>query len=69
MRFDHLVVLMLENRSFDNLFGYLYDRDEPRHFIPDADRAFRGVSGRTDLVNDDGGDPPREYRVRPPPGR
>jgi phospholipase C len=25
-RFDHLVVLMLENRSFDNLFGYLYER-------------------------------------------
>ncbi|KQR52804.1 hypothetical protein ASF88_15115 [Leifsonia sp. Leaf336] len=23
--FDHLVVLMYENRSFDNLFGYLYD--------------------------------------------
>ena len=22
--FDHLVVLMLENRSFDNLCGYLY---------------------------------------------
>jgi phospholipase C len=22
--FDHVVVLMLENRSFDNLLGYLY---------------------------------------------
>lgn len=22
--FDHLVVLMFENRSFDNIFGYLY---------------------------------------------
>lgn len=25
--FDHLVVLMGENRSFDNLLGYLYDKD------------------------------------------
>lgn len=23
--FNHAVVLMLENRSFDNLLGYLYD--------------------------------------------
>ena len=35
--FDHLVVLMLENRSFDNLCGYLYEHDEPKHFIPDKD--------------------------------
>ena len=26
--FDHIVVLMLENRSFDNLLGYLYENDE-----------------------------------------
>ena len=26
--FDHVVVLMLENRSFDNLLGYLYKPDE-----------------------------------------
>jgi len=25
--FDHLVVLMFENRSFDNIFGYLYGSD------------------------------------------
>lgn len=24
-KFDHVVVLMMENRSFDNLFGHLYD--------------------------------------------
>lgn len=33
--FDHLVVLMYENRSFDNLLGYLYDRGNlpaGRHF-------------------------------------
>lgn len=27
--FDHLVVLMGENRSFDNLLGYLYTPDDP----------------------------------------
>jgi phospholipase C len=31
-RFDHVVVLMFENRSFDNLFGYLYDAGEVPHF-------------------------------------
>ena len=65
--FDPLVVLMLENRSFDNLFGYLYERDKPRHFIPDEDHAYRGVAGRDDLVNYDAGEPPREYRVQKAP--
>ena len=27
--FDHVVVLMLENRSFDNLLGYLYEDGVP----------------------------------------
>ena len=26
--FDHVVVLMLENRSFDNLLGFLYTQEE-----------------------------------------
>lgn len=26
--FDHVVVMMYENRSFDNILGYLYDNDE-----------------------------------------
>jgi phospholipase C len=37
-KFDHLVVLMFENRSFDNLLGYLYRPGE----VP----AFEGVLGR-----------------------
>ena len=65
--FDHLVVLMLENRSFDNLFGYLYESDAPRHFLPEGDPVFRGVAGRDDLANDDGGNPPRRYPVRKAP--
>ena len=26
---EHVVVLMLENRSFDNILGYLYDPGNP----------------------------------------
>ncbi len=37
--FDHVVVLMLENRSFDNLLGYLYTDDE----IP-AGKQFDGLN-------------------------
>jgi phospholipase C len=41
-KFDHLVVIMFENRSFDNVLGYLYR--------PGEARAFEGVLGR-DLNN------------------
>jgi phospholipase C len=27
-KYDHIVVLMLENRSFDNMLGYLYEQNE-----------------------------------------
>jgi phospholipase C len=40
--FDHVVVLMLENRSFDNLLGYLYSQQYP---VP-PDKKFDGVDGR-----------------------
>ncbi|MDL2144749.1 alkaline phosphatase family protein [Flavobacterium tructae] len=36
--FEHIVVLMLENRSFDNLLGYLYENDE----VP-ANKSFDGL--------------------------
>lgn len=34
----HIIYIMLENRSFDNVLGYLYDSDKnvPNHFIPPA---------------------------------
>jgi phospholipase C len=38
-RFDHVVVLMFENRSFDNLLGYLYQPGE----VP----TFEGLAGRS----------------------
>ncbi len=31
-RLDHVVVLMFENRSFDNLLGYLYGSEEMGKF-------------------------------------
>ena len=34
-RFDHLIVVMFENRSFDSVLGYLYD----------AETVFDGVAG------------------------
>ncbi len=37
-RLDHIVVVMFENRSFDNVLGYLYDPGE----VP----SFEGVAGR-----------------------
>jgi phospholipase C len=40
--FDHVVVLMLENRSFDNLLGYLYSQKYP---VPPG-KQFEGVDGK-----------------------
>ena len=49
-RIEHVVVLMLENRSFDNLLGWLYDPANPGPFnqVPPAN--FEGVYGK-DLSN------------------
>ena len=41
-KFDHVVSVMFENRSFDNLLGYLYE--------PGEVESFEGVAGR-DLSN------------------
>jgi phospholipase C len=40
--FDYVVVLMMENRSFDNLLGYLYEPDS----VPQG-ATFEGVAGQT----------------------
>jgi phospholipase C len=45
---DHVVVLMLENQSFDSLLGWLYDaNDKPANNIPAAALGdeFRGLAG------------------------
>ena len=46
-KIDHVVVLMLENRSMDNLLGWLYTKDETSlHFIPPGSPAlFNGLDG------------------------
>lgn len=41
---EHVVVLMLENRSFDSLLGWLYETDQPELFIPPTPGApYRGL--------------------------
>lgn len=42
----HVVILMMENRSFDNMLAWLYENDEPDHFIPGyAERKYYGLAG------------------------
>lgn len=41
-KFDYIVVLMLENRSFDNVLGYLYTPENP----PPYGQTFDGVAGK-----------------------
>jgi phospholipase C len=44
-KFDHLVVLMLENRSFDHMLGRLYSPDNPLPYDkPPRGQSFDGVS-------------------------
>ncbi len=43
---EHVVVLMLENRSFDNVLGWLYDpNNKPPFQTPPRNQTFNGVSG------------------------
>lgn len=48
---EHVVLLMLENRSLDNLLGWLYEAGAPARVVPAGSSAsFDGVAGR-DLFN------------------
>src|SRR5947209_4224385 len=44
---EHIVVLMLENRSFDNLLGWLYDPNNQPPFNQPPPANFEGVSGKS----------------------
>lgn len=49
-KIKHVVVLMMENRSFDNLIGWLYeDSNQPKYFLPkdtpDHLKYYEGLSG------------------------
>ncbi|TWP37149.1 alkaline phosphatase family protein [Leekyejoonella antrihumi] len=48
---EHVVVLMLENRSFDHLLGYLY---ADRNNVSPAGDAFEGLSGQQSCPGSDG---------------
>ncbi|MFV1983961.1 MAG: alkaline phosphatase family protein [Thiohalomonadales bacterium] len=44
-KIDHVIVLMMENRSFDNLLGWLYDdTEQPKHFLPVPDKSFDKIN-------------------------
>jgi len=58
---EHIVVLMLENRSFDHMLGYLYS--ENGNVSPRGD-AFDGLSGR-ESCPDATGNPVSVYRITP----
>src|SRR4051812_45388915 len=45
-KIEHVVVLMLENRSFDNILGYLYSPDNPPPFNKKPPANFEGVYGK-----------------------
>lgn len=45
-KIEHIVVLMLENRSFDNIFGWLYDPANPSPFNKEPPTNFEGLYGR-----------------------
>lgn len=47
-KIDHIVVLMLENRSFDSMLGWLYDpaNSAPFDRVPPG-QTFEGLSGKT----------------------
>jgi phospholipase C len=47
-KIDHLVVLMMENRSFDNMLGWLYDpENSPPYDTVPRGQSFEGLSGRS----------------------
>lgn len=51
-RIKHIVVLMLENRSFDNLLGWLYEKGAPRG--QDFEGLHRGLWNPLDNIDSDG---------------
>ena len=58
---QHVVVLMLENRSFDHMLGYLY-ADE-KNMTPSG-QAFEGLTG-TETNPDAGGQPVTVFQIQP----
>ena len=40
---EHIVYLMLENRSLDHVLGWLYANDNPKNFIPNTNKVYNGL--------------------------
>ena len=46
-KIEHVVLLMLENRSFDSLLGWLYEKGKPAKYVPELkeEHAYEGLQG------------------------
>ncbi len=69
-RIEHVVLLMMENRSFDSLLGWLYEHDDPSHHVPPlrpGERAYEGLQG-LDLAAFENVDATGRIRLRPARG-
>src|SRR3954462_7844385 len=65
---EHVVHLMLENRSFDNLLGWMYQTSAPQHIVGGDTGPFDGlVEGRDKLPYDAVFGGLKEYPIIPLP--
>ncbi|HSK70465.1 MAG TPA: alkaline phosphatase family protein [Pyrinomonadaceae bacterium] len=53
-KIEHIVVLMMENRSFDNVLGWLYDPDNPPPFNKKPNGTYNGVNSAMSNPGTDG---------------
>lgn len=53
-KIEHIVVLMMENRSFDNVLGWLYDPDNPPPFNKKPNGTYNGVNSTMSNPGTDG---------------
>src|SRR4051812_8601699 len=47
-KIEHVVLVMMENRSFDSMLGWLYEQRFPERNVPDlkpGERSFEGLQG------------------------
>lgn len=58
---DHIVVLMLENRSFDHMLGFLYSN---QNNVSPSGQAFEGLSGN-ETNPDSNGNPVQVFKITP----
>src|SRR6201986_4324699 len=59
---NHVVVLMLENRSFDHMLGFLYSE---RGNVSPTGQPFEGLTG-TESNPDGSGNPVTVFKIEPP---